>query len=188
MDFKIGDEVKLNHDGNCFYERNNQGSIKYVGTISSSNGDEIYYGIELQEWTPNTIFYNEKIKEISNVYVEMNGNPGRGYLAHWLEIEPKPIYQPDGMIYQQKKEFIEDDDDYSEELSIGDRVLLANKRKGQVVFYGAVHFDEEEVYGIILDEWSPNGHAGIIHGHRYFIAENGKGYFSRGKYLRKINE
>ena len=81
----------------------------------------------------------------------------------------------------------EDDHDL-EKLSIGDRVVLANKRKGQVAFYGGVHFDEETVIGIILDEWSPNGHTGTIHGHRYFIAEDGKGYFSKRKYLRKIDE
>ena len=44
---------------------------------------------------------------------------------------------------------------------------------------GTVHFDKREVIGIELDQWSPNGHNGVIHGHKYFSCKEGRGYFIR---------
>ena len=46
-------------------------------------------------------------------------------------------------------------------------------------FSGKVHFAKREVIGIELDQWSPNGHNGVIHGHKYFSCKEGHGYFIR---------
>ena len=66
MDWKIGDQVRLNHG--------DQGFIKYIGTISCM-GDEIYYGIELEKWTVNCLCDYGEIEEISNVITKMGIYP-----------------------------------------------------------------------------------------------------------------
>eukprot|EP01083_Nonionella_stella_P018695 52000_1 len=78
---------------------------------------------------------------------------------------------------------IDDDTDEKEEasnlnLNVGDRILTAGGM-GVVRFIGGVHFDERERIGIELDEPSPNGHNGIIDGHKYFCCRDGHGCFIR---------
>ena len=119
-------------------------------------------------------------------------NPGRGYFARFSSISDWKI--PNELIEEAKqldiKEEEEDDDDNPIDsttnnegkeipVQIGDRVITARGYTGVVRFKGSVHFDENDVIGIELDQWSPNGHNGIIHGHKYFVCTEGRGYFIR---------
>merc|ERR1712154_530154 len=70
-------------------------------------------------------------------------------------------------------------------VKIGDRIVTVRGYSGVVRFKGGVHFDEREVIGIELDQWSPNGHNGIIHGHEYFSCTDGRGYFIRKNGIEK---
>ena len=57
----------------------------------------------------------------------------------------------------------------------GDRVVLDTGESGRVVFSGEVHFDDREMFGILLDEWSPNGHNGTVDYVPYFVVDSGRG-------------
>ena len=52
-------------------------------------------------------------------------------------------------------------------------------------FTGEVHFYKREVIGLELDQWSPNGHNGVIHGHKYFSSKEGHGCFIRQDEVQK---
>ncbi|ETO33824.1 hypothetical protein RFI_03278, partial [Reticulomyxa filosa] len=64
-----------------------------------------------------------------------------------------------------------------ESLSVntGDRVVLDSGDIGKVIFIGSVSFDNRQMLGILLDEWSPNGHDGTVDGTQYFEAPEGRG-------------
>ncbi|ETO16075.1 hypothetical protein RFI_21287, partial [Reticulomyxa filosa] len=57
----------------------------------------------------------------------------------------------------------------------GDRIILDTGDIGKVVFVGSVSFDDREMFGILLDNWSPNGHDGTVDGTQYFVAPEGRG-------------
>ena len=58
-------------------------------------------------------------------------------------------------------------------------MLTSNHQKHSNRFTGPVHFYKREVIGVELDQWLPNGHNGVIHGHRYYNCKEGHGYFIR---------
>ena len=62
-----------------------------------------------------------------------------------------------------------------EDITIDDRVTLDSDENGKIVFIGDVHYDDREMIGIVLDEFSPNGHDGSVDGKVYFVCENGYG-------------
>jgi len=70
-------------------------------------------------------------------------------------------------------------------VNIGDRIVTLHGYTGVVRYEGGVHFDEYEILGIELDQWSPNGHSGVIHGHQYFPCREGRGYFIRPNGIEK---
>ncbi|ETO30235.1 hypothetical protein RFI_06886 [Reticulomyxa filosa] len=61
------------------------------------------------------------------------------------------------------------------ELKEGDKVVLDTGETGKIIFIGWVNFDEREMLGILLDNWSPNGHEGTVDGVQYFSAPEGRG-------------
>ncbi|ETO31190.1 hypothetical protein RFI_05929 [Reticulomyxa filosa] len=70
-----------------------------------------------------------------------------------------------------------------------DYVTTSDGHKGKVVFIGKVKFSPQEMAGLILDEWDPNGHNGNVRGEKYFDAPEGYGWFVPvDKVTEKISE
>merc|ERR1712228_558933 len=66
---------------------------------------------------------------------------------------------------------------------IGDKVRLKNGQIGTILYVTKEFFTNNQiVYGLRLNEWSPNGHDGSYDGVRYFEAPHGYAYFAI-KYL-----
>eukprot|EP01084_Bolivina_argentea_P086484 156332_1 len=64
-------------------------------------------------------------------------------------------------------------------LKVGDKIQLEEDRLGVVKYIGSTHFMEDEMVGIELNSWSPNGHNGKVKGRTYFKASPGCGTFIR---------
>eukprot|EP01084_Bolivina_argentea_P244544 409645_1 len=142
-------------------------------------------GVELETWSTNTNSGTINDKEY------FTSNPGRGYFARFSSISDWKI--PSELIEEAKQldtmdtlgdnsdddpiDSAENQDGQQILVNIGDRIITTRGYTGVVRFKGGVHFDEREVIGIELDQWSPNGHNGIIHGHKYFTCTDGRGYF-----------
>ena len=60
---------------------------------------------------------------------------------------------------------------------LGDRVKLSTGKTGVVRYIGNAHFTSEEVVGLELDSWDPNGCDGTINNIQIFEASPGRGYF-----------
>ncbi|ETO05945.1 hypothetical protein RFI_31450, partial [Reticulomyxa filosa] len=61
------------------------------------------------------------------------------------------------------------------QVKTGDKVILDSGEVGKIMFIGSVSFDDREMLGILLDNWSPNGHSGTVDGTQYFVAPEGRG-------------
>lgn len=70
----------------------------------------------------------------------------------------------------------------------GNRIKLNDGSTGIIKYAGSVHFNKDEQYmiGIELDQWSPNGHNGKMHGRKYFRAAPGCGIFASKLEIKKI--
>ena len=71
-------------------------------------------------------------------------------------------------------------------VKVGDRVKLLSTQTGIVKFIGETEFAMDEVIGLELDTWTPNGHNGTIRGKSYFKTHVGRGYFIRRSDILKI--
>ncbi|ETO09191.1 hypothetical protein RFI_28196, partial [Reticulomyxa filosa] len=60
------------------------------------------------------------------------------------------------------------------QVKTGDKVILDSGEVGKIMFIGSVSFDDREMLGILLDNWSPNG-IGTVDGTQYFVAPEGRG-------------
>ncbi len=181
---KVGQEVTLK-DGR-------KGVVQYVGVPGFS--EEKMIGVELDTWSTNT---NSGTVNDTEYF---SSNPGRGYFARFQSISDWKI--PSELIEEAKQldndDKPESDDDPIDSaqhedgreiaVNIGDRIISTRGYTGVVRFKGGVHFDEREVIGIELDQWSPNGHDGIIHGHKYFTCTDGRGYFIRKMAWKRFGE
>eukprot|EP01083_Nonionella_stella_P039033 106149_1 len=165
-----------------------KGVVKYVGPTEFSDGQAVV-GVELAEWSANTgeNTVNEKY---------FGAAPGRSYFARMQSISGWKV--PTDLVEEAKR--LDEDADSDDEdpidsaqtkdgseisVNIGDRIVTVRGYTGVVRFKGGVHFDEREAIGIELDQWSPNGHNGIIHGHKYFSCTEGRGYFIRLNAIEK---
>eukprot|EP01083_Nonionella_stella_P166938 559723_1 len=165
-----------------------KGVVKYVGPTEFSDGQAVV-GVELAEWSANTgeNTVNEKY---------FGAAPGRSYFARMISISGWKV--PTDLVEEAKR--LDEDADSDDEdpidsaqtkdgseisVNIGDRIVTVRGYTGVVRFKGGVHFDEREAIGIELDQWSPNGHNGIIHGHKYFSCTEGRGYFIRKNGIQK---
>ena len=180
--FKIGDRVEMiPHFGERRYY---EATIEWIGKTPFT-GEEIYYGVISEDCNciPNSFFRNDDITQKSDIYEKMlRETRDLDYLARLSEIMPKPIHNGIKVVHQHP---IHKSSTNLAPLSVGDRVLTAFGKIGSIAFFGSVHYDERDMYGIVLDEW-PNGHSGVVHGCKYFDSENGKGYFTTHESLTLI--
>eukprot|EP01083_Nonionella_stella_P120906 362797_1 len=124
-------------------------------------------GLELNDWSPQSTNGTVNGKEY------FDANPGRGYFVNTQSIAH--ILGDDDTDAKEKEK---DKEEEPVDLKLRDRIVTTHGT-GIVRFMGGVHFDEREMIGIELDRWSPNGHNGIIHGHKYFHSTDGHGWFIR---------
>jgi len=75
-----------------------------------------------------------------------------------------------------------------EDLELGDRVRLSNRKTGTIKFIGRTRGDPETFVGLEMHSWISNGNNGIRNGHRYFNCRNGWGYFARKAQVIEIVE
>ena len=61
------------------------------------------------------------------------------------------------------------------DIGMKDRVTLDSSEVGAIVFIGDVDYDDRKMLGILLNEYSPNGHDGSVDGKVYFGCEKGYG-------------
>jgi len=78
--------------------------------------------------------------------------------------------------------------DCFEDIELGDRVRLSNRKTGTVKFIGRTRGDPETFVGLEMHSWISNGNNGIRNGHRYFHCRNGWGYFARKAQVVEIVE
>jgi len=78
--------------------------------------------------------------------------------------------------------------DCFEDIELGDRVRLSNRKTGTVKFIGRTRGDPETFVGLEMHSWISNGNNGIRNGHRYFNCRNGWGYFARKAQVVEIVE
>eukprot|EP01083_Nonionella_stella_P076930 209827_1 len=175
--FKIGDRIRLSnvslwclpyHDATEKFLTKQFAQIKYIGTTGNREED-IYYGIETEQWIPNSLHYNFDL---------FDHNPGRGYLAKLFELED---IDDNNKLYPL--------DETTNDIKIGDHVTTRCQKYGVVSYIGSVHFHElEQVYGLTLDQSCPNGGTGTVHGYSYFKAAQGTGYWQQRSNIKKIQK
>ena len=65
------------------------------------------------------------------------------------------------------------------DINIGDTIKTRFGRIAIIKFIGQVHFWQYDLIGIETEKWEPDGHNGIVHGHKYFECIDGRGLFIR---------
>jgi len=73
-----------------------------------------------------------------------------------------------------------------DDLEIGDRVKLANRKTGTVKFIGRVRGENDTFIGMEMHSWISNGNDGTKSGRRYFNVRPGWGYFARKRQIIEI--
>ena len=179
---KPGDRVKIG---------DKSGTVKIVKEIDG----EQKVGVELDEWD----------NFAKGGHGMFQANPGRGYLARLsscnIQIPPELLEEAKRLDDEDAQninknnnvnsidQYINENEDGNNnepiECKTGDRILTARGYSGIIRYIGNVHFDDQEVIGVELDKWSPNGHDGTVHGHEYFKCIDGRGYFIRRTGIQK---
>jgi len=77
-------------------------------------------------------------------------------------------------------------EDVLEDLRIGDRVRLSNRKTGTVKFIGRTRGDPTPFIGLEMHSWISNGNDGTKSGRRYFNVRPGWGYFARKTQIVEI--
>lgn len=75
-----------------------------------------------------------------------------------------------------------------EDLELGDRVRLSNRKTGTVKFIGRTRGESDTLVGLEMHSWISNGNNGIRNNHRYFQCRNGWGYFARKAQIIEVVE
>ena len=160
------------------------GVVCFIGMLEFSS--ETYIGCKLDQWSPNGNDGSAAGKKyfkcapgINDMYIyfiklstqlrQESYYIGYGYFVKIYDIAAN-LGSIRSVPFRTKEQNL---------FKIGDKVKLLDGNIGIIKYIGFTHFGKEELIGIELDNWSPNGHNGKIKGRTYFRAAPGCGTFVR---------
>ena len=153
------------------------GIVCFVGMLESSS-ERSSIGVKLDQWSAN----GNDGSAAGKKYFKCE--PGHGYFVELEDIASNlgsTISTPFSNDARSKLK------QSANLLKVGDKVKLQDGSLGLVKYIGNTHFNEDEMVGIELDQWSPNGHNGKVKGRTYFKAQPGCGTFARRNSVKLLD-